>query len=101
MTEIMQIDYNTILADLIKKITIAVKKIKGIHVANIFVDNTFPTCTVTVETSEPLYVNDVIEATIRKHKYGVVLSARVDDGHFDWKADTYIKDSTSVTFTVK
>lgn len=96
------INYETEASKLFNKIKSDLKKVKGCYVSNILCSNIDKnTYWIQVDTCSPSYVCDVIEDTITKSKYGSVVHKEAHEGSFDWASDTYIKDCSVVTFTMK
>lgn len=53
---------------------------------------------VLAETDSPEAFIDIVETLIEKSSNAKKVSSKVHKGHFDWAADTYIKDAGEVRF---
>ena len=53
---------------------------------------------VTVETDIPYEFIDLLEPLVAKSERAMLVDSKVYPGQFDWKSDTYIKDSAYVSF---
>jgi len=96
------IDYTAIAEDLKTKITKAVKSSTVSFTSNpIYTALGNEEYMVQVECMEPTAICDIIASVIEKHNYGFVIREETHEGQFDWQADTYIKDSATITFGVK
>lgn len=97
------INYKAEADKLIAAITKNVKNVKGCYVQDILSGPTKEKNTYWFQVSScsPSYICDVIGDTINKSKCGIVIQTEAHEGSFDWQSDTYIKDCSIVTFTLR
>jgi len=75
-------------------------KSKGVYITDINTWLVNNKCTVSIETDSPEWVSDTTKTLLNKTEFGMFKSSSEYEGRFDWKADTYIKPSVEIEFTV-